>query len=289
MDPAGGQAPLLEFDSDRAALLEPEESALYWASALDLPAVGPEVSPSSAGSTLQGTGCAPVAAVACFFPEMVARLQGCGRPLLQLPSGQPLWEVEHGGQRLAVFYPGMGAALASYSLELAIAVGCRSIIACGGAGAIQASLSMGRHVVTVTSAIRDEGASYHYLPPSQDVQADPEVAQLVSAVVARRDLPHVAGKTWTTDGIFRETPSRVARRRSQGCLTVEMEASALIAVATFRGVRFGQLLYAGDDLSGERWQSRDWKEATEVRELLIDLAADSALLVADRLGPVGAA
>jgi uridine phosphorylase len=218
---------------------------------------------------------------------MVAQMKGRGRPLLQLPSGQPLWEVEHRGQRLAVFYPGMGAALASYSLELAIAVGCRSIVACGGAGALQSSLPMGHHVVTVTSAIRDEGASYHYLPPSREVQADPEVAKLAAAVLARRNLPHLAGRTWTTDGIFRETPARVARRRGQGCLTVEMEASALIAVAAFRCVRFGQLLYAGDDLSGEAWQSRDWKRATEVRELLVDVAADSALLVADRLARQG--
>ena len=64
-------------------------------------------------------------------------------------------------------------------------------------------------------------------------------------------MPFVTGKTWTTDGLYRETRGKVDRRVAEGCLTVEMEAAAFFAVAAFRGVSFGQLLYAGDDLSGD--------------------------------------
>ena len=69
-------------------------------------------------------------------------------------------------------------------------------------------------------------------------------------------MPHDRGLTWTTDAFFRETPAKVARRREQGCITVEMEASAMFACAAFRGVVYGQLLYAGDDVSADEWDHR---------------------------------
>jgi len=135
---------------------------------------------------------------------------------------------------------------------------------------------MGHHVITVTSAIRDEGTSYHYIPPSREVAVDPDVVQALSAIVTSREEQHIAGRTWTTDAYFRETSLRVATRRQEGCLTVEMEASALIAVSRFRGVRFGQYLYAGDDLTGEVWNDRNWWESPR-RTHLFELAADAAL------------
>jgi hypothetical protein len=73
---------------------------------------------------------------------------------------------------------------------------------------------------------------------------------------------------------------KIARRREEGCLTVEMEAASLMAVAQFRGVSFGQILYAGDDLSGREWDNRDWQSRTDVREALFWAAADAALSLA---------
>jgi uridine phosphorylase len=253
--PVADTVPLLEFDPGRSAFLEPSLNQ----------------------SAVDG---APLAAVACFFPEVVQALANAGRPIMNLPSREPLWEIEYADQRLALFYPGVGAPLASYTLELVIAAGCRAIVACGGAGAMRPGLPMGHHVITVTAAIRDEGTSYHYIPPARWIAADPEAAALLSAVVTERGLPHLAGLTWTTDGIFRETPSRIARRRDEGCLTVEMEAAALLAVTSFRGVKFGQYLYAGDDLSGPTWDERGWGRASAVRHRLLELAAEGALALA---------
>ena len=54
----------------------------------------------------------------------------------------------------------------------------------------------------------------------------------------------------------------MALRRSEGCLTVEMETAAFCAVAQFRGVTFGQILYGGDDLTGENWDGRSWQKLT---------------------------
>ncbi len=87
----------------------------------------------------------------------------------------------------------------------------------------------------------------------------------------------MVGKTWTTDAFYRETPGKVALRKQEGCLTVEMEAAAFFAVADFRDVTFGQILYGGDDVSGETWDSRRWNERTSVREKLFWLAAEACL------------
>ena len=92
-------------------------------------------------------------------------------------------------------------------------------------------------------------------------------------------MPYVTAKTWTTDAIYRETRGKVERRAAEGCVTVEMEAAALFAVAAFRGVRLGQLLYAGDDLSGDAWDARGWDAHAEGRELLFRLAAEACLSI----------
>jgi purine-nucleoside phosphorylase len=84
--------------------------------------------------------------------------------------------------------------------------------------------------------------------------------------------------TWTTDGVFRETPARVRARRDEGCVTVEMETAAFLAVAAFRDVRFVQYLYAGDDVSGEAWDHRGWTTA-DVRADLFRLAVETATAV----------
>jgi uridine phosphorylase len=85
------------------------------------------------------------------------------------------------------------------------------------------------------------------------------------------------GKSWTTDGFYRETPARMARRRAEGCLAVEMESAAFFAVAQMRGVTFGQILYGGDDLTGEQWDDREWDRQTSTREKLLWLAAEACL------------
>jgi uridine phosphorylase len=122
--------------------------------------------------------------------------------------------------------------------------------------------------------VRDEGTSFHYLPPSRQVTTDPAAVDALVGVLRRHGRPFTTGPTWTTDGLYRETPGRVARRRAEGCVTVEMENAALTAVAAFRGVAFGQYLYAGDDLSGPAWDHRRWTR-TEARAELFDLAVEA--------------
>ena len=251
--PNAGDAPILEFDPSPTSVIEPNEVF----DPIDIP---PHV-------------------VLCFFQDViedvVARYAGEEIDVLISEIGQnPVFRVTVDGYPLAVVHPGVGAPLAAGSLEELIARGCRAFIACGGAGVLVPDVALG-HVIVPTSAIRDEGTSYHYLPASRTVEPTPAAVGAIRDVLQRRSVPFVEGTTWTTDALYRETRTKLDDRVREGCLTVEMEAAAFFAVARFRGVAFGQILYAGDDLSGDAWDQRGWHEHAHGRERLFLLAAEA--------------
>lgn len=188
----------------------------------------------------------------------------------------PIYEIEHHGKRLAFFHPGVGAPIAAGLLEEAIAFGIKNFIVCGGCGVLKRDLFVGK-LILVDSALRDEGVSFHYLEPSREVKAEQNIVETMQAVLSERGIPFITGKTWTTDAPYRETPGLIQLRVAEGCLTVDMEAAALLAVAQYRNVKLGQLLYAGDDLSGENWDKRNWQSRADIRENLFWLAAEICL------------
>jgi uridine phosphorylase len=106
------------------------------------------------------------------------------------------------------------------------------------------------------------------------VATDPATVQILVGLLEQRGIPHTAAKTWTTDGLFRETRRKIEKRRLEGCVTVEMETAAFAAVAHFRGVPFGQYLYAGDDVSGPEWDHRRWTRS-QVRSVLFELSLEA--------------
>jgi uridine phosphorylase len=217
----------------------------------------------------------PAHVVLCFFHEVLTDLAEQGRArrigaFSREVGGHPVYVIDTPDGPVAAFHPGVGAPLAAHHLETSISAGGRAFVACGGAGAVQPGLALG-HVVVPTGAVRDEGTSYHYLPASREVATEPATVAVLLALLEQRGIPYTAAKTWTTDGLFRETRDRIDRRRGEGCVTVEMETAALVAVARFRDVRFGQYLYAGDDVSGPEWDHRRWTR-TQVRSELLELS-----------------
>lgn len=221
--------------------------------------------------------------VLCFFQEVIAELVREGAKARMIHNAEseagdyPVYEMDYGHRRLAVVHPGVGAPNAASRLERMIALGCRKFVACGGAGVLDASIGVGR-IVVPTAAIRDEGASYHYLPPSREVAPTSKALRAIEATLSENHHDYIRGKTWTTDAVFRETRSRLTRRRREGCLVVDMEAAAFFAVARFRRVEFAQLLYAGDSLAGRQWEHRGWNRHA-MRERLFHLAAESCLRI----------
>jgi uridine phosphorylase len=187
----------------------------------------------------------------------------------------PLYEMDVNGRRVGVVHPGMGGPLAAGLMEEAIAMGCRKFIACGGAGTLDAAIAAG-HIVVPDCAVRDEGVSYHYLKPSREVAPTPRALAAIEAVLCDNHHEYIRGKTWSTDAVYRETRTRMNRRRREGCVVVETEAAAFFAVARFRRVECAQILYGGDSLAGRRWDPRAWNR-NAMRERLFHLAAQSCL------------
>jgi uridine phosphorylase len=253
-------APILEFDPAPTAVIEPSDT----------------IEPIDV----------PPHAIVCFFQDVIEKVvsEHDGHAIDHMVSEigrNPIYELAYTGRRLALVHPGVGAPLAAGFLEELIARGCRTFIACGGAGVLVPDVALG-HVIVPTAAVRDEGTSYHYLPAGREVEPTRQAVEAIVATLERHHVPYVTGKTWTTDALYRETRGKVERRVAEGCLTVEMEAAAFFAVAAFRGVSFGQLLYAGDDLSGDAWDNRGWDDHSSGRELLFRLAAEACLSLPPR-------
>jgi uridine phosphorylase len=187
-----------------------------------------------------------------------------------------VFKTEFEGGYVAVVFPGIGAPFAAAMLEELIALGCRKFVACGGGGVLKSELKRGT-VVIPSAAVRDEGTSYHYLPPQRSVTMDREVVRKLEAVLARHHVEYEVGKTWTTDAFYRETKGKISRRKGEGCLMVEMECAAFLAVAQFRGVAFGQYLAAGDDVSGLEWDPRYVGDSTSFQQKVFWLSVEACL------------
>jgi uridine phosphorylase len=144
-----------------------------------------------------------------------------------------LWEWEADGIRLGVVGHAVGASFAVLVAEQLFASGCRLLVSVTSAGQI-ADLGPPPYHITIERALRDEGTSYHYLPPAPWSLADPGLLILADdAFAGARQNVH-RGATWTTDAPFRETRTMIEARRAAGAVAVEMEAAALYAFAAAR-------------------------------------------------------
>ncbi len=127
----------------------------------------------------------------------------------------------------------VGASFAVLVAEELFASGCQLLLSITSAGQI---ISRGQppYVVLIERALRDEGTSYHYLPPSPYSFLHSSLRELLSTQWNHTQVPLYTGASWTTDAPFRETEAQIEWCREQGILAVEMEAAALYAFATVK-------------------------------------------------------
>lgn len=218
----------------------------------------------------------PEHCVITFFGDVINNMLGEGR-LKKVGEFKtctivlPIYETEFHGKPIGIVQGYLGAAGSGGLLEELIAMGFKKFIVCGAAGVLRKDIQEG-HLVVPYSAVRDEGLSYHYLEPSREVECNKEALECITTYLKENGVPFIEAKTWTTDAFYRETDDKIALRVSEGCVTVEMEAAAFFAIAKFRNVVLGQILYGGDDLSGIEWDSRNWNSLGELRTNLVDLS-----------------
>jgi uridine phosphorylase len=214
--------------------------------------------------------------VITFFREVLESMEKEGRiKVIKFLNCEtmdvPIYEMEYLGKKVHLSLGYVGAAGSAAFLEELIACGFNKFIVCGGAGVLRKDIAVG-HLIIPISAVRDEGVSYHYLLPAREIECNPEVVRKIEEEFLKCKIDYIKAKTWTTDSFYRETQKKIELRKSEGCVTVEMEAAAFFAVARFRNVKLGQILYGGDDLSGVDWDSRKWQNRADIRKNLVEIS-----------------
>ena len=248
--------PILEFDEDRKAFIRP----------------------SNLIQAIEGIA---ERCILCFFGEAIEKV------LVEYPhktvSGflseginYPLYELEYKGGRIALIQAAVGAPLAAAQIEELSAMGCKKFLACGMSGVLQKEIAVG-HLIIPIAAVRDEGTSYHYVKPSREIIANERVVRVIENTLLDKKIPYIKAKTWTIDAFYRETPQKIAQRKSEGCVTVEMETSAYMAASQYNNVEFGQILCSGDSLAGDEWDKRDYVKRIDIREFVLRITLDAGI------------
>jgi len=140
----------------------------------------------------------------------------------------------HGGHEYGIVGCAVGAAFAVLIAEELFASGCQLLISVTSSGQIR-PIQAPPYFIIIERALRDEGTSYHYLPPSQYSEADARLTALARRALTEAGISVQVGATWTTDAPFRETQEAIDAAAKAGILAVEMEAAALYAFAQARG------------------------------------------------------
>ncbi|HSL86267.1 MAG TPA: nucleoside phosphorylase [Bacteroidales bacterium] len=225
----------------------------------------------------------PESVVMCFYSEVLEKLSSENRlveiAVLYSQMGRhPVYRLLHEGRAVTVFHPGVGAPLGAGLMEEVIALGGRKFISCGSGGVLDRKIAAG-HILVPNLAVRDEGTSYHYAAPAREISVNPQAVSAIERVLQSHQCRYMLVKTWTTDSFYRETVDKMELRKSEGCLAVEMECSAFSAVAEYRDVIFGQMIYGGDDISCSEWDTRKEVDRKYIREALFWFAVEASLAV----------
>ena len=168
----------------------------------------------------------------------------------------PVYKLRYKNADIAFYMSRVGAPACVAGFEEIIAMGAKKFVLFGSCGVLDADKVKDQIIIPV-SALRDEGTSYHYLAPAPEIEADAASIQTLERVLSSYGYSYIKGKTWTSDGIYRETIAAIQERRREGCLAVEMECASMLAVAKYRNIPFIQFLYGADSLSSDTWEIRD--------------------------------
>ena len=169
----------------------------------------------------------------------------------------PIYVTEYKGEKITLCQAPVGASPSAQILDWLIGYGVREIISAGSCGALE-KFPESTFLVPY-KALRDEGTSYHYAPPSRYAEISANARKAIKETILEHGIKYTEVVTWSTDGFYRETKEKVAYRKSEGCSVVDMESSALAACADFRGAIWGMILYTADSLADiDKYDERSW-------------------------------
>lgn len=188
------------------------------------------------------------------------------------------YKIEYQGLEMCTIQAVVASGSIAMMTDWLYGKGVEVIVCCGCCGVLD-HIPAG-DVILPIRALRDEGASYKYLPPSRFITLDEEPIRAFKTVLKKRSIPFIECTTWSTDGFYRETQEMVEYRKNEGCQVVEMECATMAAIACFRKKIFGQLLYSGDILVGnDEYDDREWYNNLTAREKLVYASLDALCLL----------
>lgn len=248
--------PILEFDDEKHAMINPE----------------------TFGRTHGDLGCESL--VISFFKEAINTLLTEGKIKIQtiIEGENDVTLYKFVDDDVLLMHGTIGCAAMGGYLDELTGCGIRKVMFCGGGGVLDKAIGVGQLLV-VEGAIRDEGFSYHYIEPSRIIYSQADVREKICDYLDENRIPYTTGIVWTTDAFYRETKEKIALRKNEGARIVEMEQSGCLAVAQFRGIKYGALIYGGDDVSGSVWDSRQWRDRGSIRYSMIEICKDIVKLI----------
>ena len=232
----------------------------------------------------------PGVAVSCFsyvtFNRLVQALEA--QPIARMKTASQeflVYKVHHRGVDVALYLSGVGAPVCAGSLEEIYAMGVETLVLFGTCGVLDGSIE-DCGIILPTSALRDEGTSYHYAPPGDEIQVNLHHREVFTGLMEEMGINYAQGLCWTTDAMYRETREKVQRRKERGCICVDMECASCAAVAQFRGKEVLQFFYAADNLDCDTWDARSLSNnaMVEEKDKIALLALELAVRIAKKKG-----
>ena len=190
----------------------------------------------------------------------------------------PVYKIDYKGTKIAIFMSRVGASACTVSYEEVLTMGLEKLIMFGTCGVLDRNID-DLAIIIPTAAIRDEGTSYHYIKSNDEIIVNQKYKEDFIEILNHNNVTYSEGKVWTTDAPYRETRAKVIKRKERGCICVDMECSAMNAVAQFREKELFQFFYAADNLDSTKWNKRSLgnDERLSEKEKIIYLALELAI------------
>lgn len=180
-----------------------------------------------------------------FECEKIGELGACNGRI-------PIYKIHYKGKDVAFYLTGIGSAVAATQCyEASWLIGAAKFIMFGSCGSLDREQTHGKYIVP-TESYRGEGLSYYYAEPADYIEI--KNCHKLADIFEEMGVPHVLGRNWTTDAMLRETQGLVAKRKSEGCICVEMELAGVQAVCDFYGLELYDFLEAGDVLEASGYE-----------------------------------
>lgn len=180
-----------------------------------------------------------------FLPAIVDTCGGEPVPLDET-TDREVYRLKGASTDITLVYSGMGSPAAANALEMVAAAGARRVVVFGACGGVAEEVGVGELVVA-TAAVRGEGTSAYYAPPSFPAAFDPLMTGRLWETAVKTEVPAHRGVVFTTDAGYRQGAEIYEDCRGL-VIGVESECAAVAVVSARLGLKAGALLFCTDNV-----------------------------------------